>query len=183
MTEKLLLNRAASTPARVWVRRWWLGAQGIETFHDQTRWKQNTFEVYPPHCVACGREWRPDKPWISVYGRTKMRTWYAEWHSEALDLWASTGLGPGEMQVRYLCDEHGDRWEEAMDCQTGETVPMRKPLSRLERAWDDALYWSGTGLRFVWLAGRWVWAWLMYKLFRYRAICVRAAWPPLRQRG
>lgn len=170
-----------------WVRDQWLRAQGVPDWAiRESAWKGPRWEVYPPHCVACDRAWRPDYPrYISVYGKTRyseiLTGYFVEWYSPTLKVAATTGLAPDQDQVRHLCTEHGDRWEAVSDCVTGQAVEMKMPPSRLQRLWRDVRYWTGTALRFAFLIGQWVYLWAAYKTVKYAPIAIRAPWPPLRE--
>jgi len=136
------------------VRSLWLRAQGVpRNLILMNNWRNNTyFEGRPEHCVVCDRPWRPDKPeYIPVYGVTRdaQVLEFTEWHSPHLDVVALTGLAPGQMQIRYICTEHRDRWESVPNCLTGQMDEMRDPPSKLERDWATARYWTKTVFRFI----------------------------------
>jgi hypothetical protein len=164
-----------------WLRREWLEAQGV-LWPDHRRWKAKTFEAYPPHCVICGREWRPDKPYNSLYGKTRLGSNGPEWFAPRTGIVSTTGLAPGQVQVRYICPEHGELFGNSLvDCTTGESIEMRPSPTRLQRVWRDALYWTGSALRFLFLLAQWAWLWMAYKVAGYAPLTVRAPWPPLRK--
>jgi len=154
-----------------WLKRRWLLAQGIDEF-DLHRWgRDDYFQRIPPRCIVCGRPWRPDRPpYLAVFGHVyrlvdndfldsiaattvEMAAINANsgglvWRQDAMDVSRPTGCGKGH--IRDLCTEHGDRWDSLIDACTGESVTLRLPPTRLQRAWRDAHYWSKTALWFAW---------------------------------
>lgn len=158
---------------RRWLRGLWLEAQG----------KENLFWSIPPRCVVCGREWRPDwRAYIAVFGLVReaqvFTKVYRDWYSPQLDI--AVDADQMNSRVRHLCTEHGDQWAVVEDCHTGLDVRLVLPPSPMRRLWRDVCYWSGSGMRFIWLLGRWAWLWAAYKAVGYKVDHVRGPWPPLR---
>jgi hypothetical protein len=168
------------------LRNQWLRAQGVpEHAIFEGLWKAELFTPYPHKCVVCGRPWRPDYPeYIAVMGESRKAQVLAghafEWYSAELNIVHATGMAPGP-QVFRLCTEHPAFGPSVPDCQTGEQVKMSPPLTRRQRAWRDARYWSGSALRFVFLLAQWAWLWAAYKVAGHSSLTVRAPWPPLRK--
>lgn len=144
---------------RYWRTRW-LEAQGIPISR-QLEWHGALFHSYPPQCVVCGKEWRPDKPsYISIFGHIcglfdvddDLNPIGAplqyRWVNNGLDLVLPTGHL--DSHVREMCIEHGDILHSVRDCTTTEWVELTMPLMHWQELWRDGQYWTLTVLRFIW---------------------------------
>ena len=140
------------------LRALWLRARGVL---EEDIWDNNWHTDKWPNCVLCRRPWRPDKPeYIAVMGESyPVYMLGHRWCSIPLHIYAvRTGvIGPS---MRYICTEHRNRYESVPDCRTGEQVEMVPPPSWTGRAWLDARYWVGSGLRFVGLLTKFCTEWV-----------------------